>query len=54
MNDSELYLLLMKWIGFLIGWSAVFTIPWIRIFAQILKNGLYNRKGEHDSKEVEE
>ncbi len=54
MNDSELYLLLIKWIGFLIGWSAVFMAPWIHLFTRIFKAGIYNRKGDHNSEEVEE
>ena len=47
MNDSELYLLMLKIIGFLIGWSMIFTIPWIRLFVRMFKYGIYNgREGE--------
>jgi hypothetical protein len=46
MNDSELYLLLIKWIGFLIGWSTVFTIPWIRLFVRMFKYGIHNGREE--------
>lgn len=42
MNDSELYLLLLKIIGFLVGWSMIFTIPWIRIFVRMFKYGIHN------------
>lgn len=46
MDNPELYLLLLKIIGFLVGWSMIFTIPWIRIFAHILKNGMYDGREE--------
>lgn len=42
MNDSELYLLMLKIIGFLIGWSMIFTIPWIRLFVRMFKYGIHN------------
>ena len=37
MSNSELYLLLMKCVGFLIGWSAVFMLPWIYHFVDVCK-----------------
>ena len=47
MNDSELYLLMLKIIGFLVGWSMIFTIPWIRLFVRMFKYGIHNgREGE--------
>lgn len=51
MDDSELYLLLAKWIGFLIGWSMVFMAPWLRLFVRMFKNGLYNGKCSEESEE---
>lgn len=42
MDDLELYLLLLKIIGFLVGWSMIFTIPWIRLFVRVFKYGIHN------------
>lgn len=46
MGDSESYLLLLKIIGFLFGWSMIFTIPWIRLFVRMFKYGIHDRKTE--------